>query len=374
MDSARHKIGLQPLGISRRSFLVSASGLAAASALTSLPSRPSWGVEAAKEVHWLTWGTYYSEHYMEGFTESTGIKVVVGSITSNDEEYALLKAGGTRDWDVWDSENAMCQLHIKDGLVKPLDYSRIPNAANIFPDLREAEWIMGPDGKPYFFVHIFGIDTVCYRIGAVDKPTSWNDMFNPAYKGRITMQDYALDAINIAGLILFGRDNFSAWTPDQMAQIKDKLIEQKPLIRSYWASEADARNLFLNGEVDIGTTWVPTARALQKEGVKVELIIPKEGAMGWSDNLGISKDASPEQEEAAYQLINFLLGEKRGLKINREAPYTTSTTGAWIDKLTSKEQSNLFLDQKELLALSNYRKLPPDYDQWTQLWDEIKLS
>lgn len=374
MDSAERKVGLQPLGLSRRSFLVSASSLAAASALTSLPSQPSWAVEAAKDLRWLTWGTYYSEHLLEGFTESTGIKLSVGSITSNDEEYALLKAGGTRDWDVWDSENAMCQLHIKDGLVKPLDYNRIPNAANLYPHFRNAEWIMGPDGKRYFFVHIFGIDTVCYRIGAVDKPTTWNDMFNPAYKGRVTMQDYALDAINIAGLILFGRDNFSAWTPDQMAQIKAKLIEQKPLIRSYWSSEADARNLFLNGEVDIGTTWVPTARALQQEGVKVDLIIPKEGAMGWSDNLGISKDASPEQEEASYQLINFLLGEKYGLKMNREAPYTTSATDAWVDKLTAKEKSNLFLDQTELLALSNYRKLPPDYDQWTQLWDEIKLS
>ena len=373
MSEATGKMQRLPLGVSRRRFLINASSVAAAAA-AGLGSRASWSATAAKDVRWLTWGTYYSENYMAGFSEGTGIDVSVGSITSNDEQFALLRAGGTQEWDMWDSENAMCQLHIKDGLVKPLDYDRIPNAAKLFPNFREAEWIMGPDGKPYFIVHIFGMDTISYRIGAVDKPTSWNDLFNPAYKGRITMQDYALDAINIAGLSLFGRDNYSAWTSNQMTQIKARLTEQKGLIRSYWASEADVRNLFLNGEVDIGVTWVPTARALQQEGFKVDLVIPKEGAIGWSDNLGISKDASPEQEEAAYQLINFLLGEKRGLKINRDAPYTTSTTGAWLDKLSTGEKSNLFLDQSELLALSNYRKLPPDYDQWTQLWDEIKLS
>jgi len=285
-----------------------------------------------------------------------------------------LKAGGTKDWDCWDAENAMCQLHIQAGLVKPLDYSRIPNSANLFPQFREAEWVMGPDGQPYFIVHIFGIDTICYRVGVVETPTSWNDLFNPAYAGRVTMQDYALDAINIAGLALFGRENYSAWTSDQMNEIERKLIEQKQFVRSYWASEADARNLFLNNEVDIGTTWVPTARALQQEGVEVDLVIPKEGALGWSDNLGISIDATPEQEEAAYQLINFCLGESYGMKMNKEAPYTTSTTGAWLDKLSEAEQANLFLDQTELLALSNYRKLPPNYDEWTQLWDEIKLS
>jgi spermidine/putrescine-binding protein len=357
--------------MSRRSVLVGASGLAALAAMAAAGGRPSW---AAEEVRWFTWGTYYSEHYLEGFKEATGVDVSVGSITSNDEEYAMLKAGGTSDWDVWDAENAMCQLHIKDGLVKPLDVSRIPNFEMTFPSLREAEWIMGPDGKHYFVVHIFGIDTICYRIAAVDKPTSWNDLFNPAYKGRVTMQDYALDGINIAGLALFGRDNFSAWTADQMTAITEALTKQKELIRSYWASEADARNLFLNNEVDIGTTWVPTARALQQEGVEVELIIPREGAMGWSDNLGISKDVTPEQEEAAYQLINFLLGEQYGLKINREAPYTTGTTYGWLDKLSTEEKSSLFLDETELLGLSNYRKLPPNYDEWTQLWDEIKLS
>ena len=370
MSSMNRKMGIQPLGLSRRKFLVSASSLTVASSVGSLRARRSLAAEAADEVRWLTWGTYYSEPYMEGFD----IDVVVGSITSNDEEFALLKAGGTRDWDCWDAENAMCQLHIQADLVKPLDYDRIPNAKNLFPHFKEPEWILGPDGQPYFIVHIFGIDTICYRIGAVDKPTSWNDLFNPDYTGKVTMQDYALDAINIAGMALFGRENYSAWTPDQMGQIEEKLIAQKDLIRSYWSSEADARDLFLNNEVNIGTTWVPTAQALQAEGVDVDLVIPQEGALGWSDNLGISKDADPEQEEAAYQLINFLLDEPYGMKMNREAPYTTSTTGAWIDKLSDEEQSKLFLDQTELLSLSNYRKLPPNYDEWTQLWDEIKLS
>lgn len=334
----------------------------------------SFSLAAEKEVRWYTWGTYYAPDYVQEFVNTKNIDVSAGFITGNDEQLAKLKAGGTHDWDVWDAENAMTQLHIENGLVKPLDMSRIPNSANLFPHLVDAPWTMGPDGKPYFICHIFGIDTLAYRTDMIEKPTTWNDLFNPEYKGRVTMQDYALDGINIAGLALFGRENYSAWTDDQMAAIVTLLEEQNGRVRSYWSSEADCRNLFLNGEVVIGTSWVPTAFALRDEGVPVDVSIPKEGAIGWSDNLGISIDATPEQEEVAYELINYLMGETYGTKINVGGPYTTGTTVSWIDKLDASTQENLFLTQSELLGLSNFRKLPPNYDEWSQIWEEVKLS
>lgn len=356
--------------VSRRTLLIGASTLAAASAMGFGPA----AFAAVRELRWLTWGTYFSDDYLAGFAEEANTELVVGAITNNDDQFAMLKAGGTSEWDVWDAENAMCQLHIQNGLVKPLDFSRIPNASMLFPHLRNASWTMGEDGQPYFICHVFGIETIAYRADLIDKPTSWNVLFDPNYAGKITQFDYALDAINIAGLALFGRENYSKWTPEQLAAIKDKLIEQKRLVRAYWASEADCRDLFLNGEVVVGQSWVPTALALKDEGLAVELVLPDEGAIGWSDNLAISSAISPEAEDQAYQLINFLMGEAYGLKINRGGPYTTGTTHGWVDKLSEEERSMLFLDQQELLSLSNYRFLPPDYDEWTQLWDEIKLS
>ncbi len=371
MTLAKNKVSLTPLGVSRRSFLVSASALTAAAALQG---RFRGALAAAQDIRWYTWGTYYSDDYLDGFSEQAGADLTVGSITSNDEQFAKLKAGGTSEWDVWDAENAMCQLHIESGLVKPLDLARIPNAAMLFPHLKNAAWTLGENGEPYFICHVFGIDTIAYRADMIERPTSWQDLFRPEYAGKVTMQDYALDGINIAGMALYGREGYSAWTQEQLSEIREKLIDQKRLIRSYWASEADCRNLLLNGEVVIGTSWVSTARALQEEGVDVDLVIPEEGAIGWSDNLGISADIEPEREEAAYQLINFLLGEQYGMKINRQAPYTTGTTYGWVDKLSEVERSNLFLDQTELLGRSNYRELPPNYDEWTLIWDEVKLS
>lgn len=359
-----------PPARSRRTFLVGASTLAAAASM-GLGRR---AFAAAEDLRWLTWGVYHNDDYLEGFENESDARLSVGAITNSDEQFAMLRAGGTREWEVWDTENAMCQLHIESGLVKPLDFSRIPNSEMLFPHLRGAEWTMGSDGQPYFICHIFGIDTIAYRSDLIDKPTSWADLFNPEYAGKVTFQDYALDAFNIGGLAYFGRENYSAWTPEQMEEIKARLIEQKKLVRSYWTSEADNRNLFLNGEVVIGMSWVSTAKSVKEQGVPVEIIIPKEGAIGWSDNLGISADISPEAEEEAYKLINFLLGESYGRKINAGGPYTTGTTYGWADGLDETVRKGLFLDQPELLGLSNFRKLPPNYDEWTQLWDEVKLS
>lgn len=380
MTTSNRPVRLMPGRFSRRSFLVGASGAAAsASMLLSLSAQRVFGAEMAKELRWYTWGTYYKPEYFEGFKETYGIDVSVGSISSNDQEYAMLKAGGTRDWDIFDVENASAQLYAKDGLVQPLDYGRIPNSSMLFPNLQKPEWCVGADGKTYFIVHIFGIDTIAYRADLVEEPpTSWAALFDEKYEGKITFQDYALDAINMAGLVLFGRTpsegGYSAWTDAQLEEIKKKLVDQKKLVRSYWATEADARNLFVNGEVVIGETWVPTAYALRAEGLNVELALPSEGPWGWSDNFGISRDADEATTNAAYEMINFCLGPDYGIKINRDAPYTTSTTYGWLDKLTEAEKKVLFLDQVKIFNTFNYRKLPPNYDKWTQIWEEVKIS
>ena len=152
------------------------------------------------------------------------------------------------------------------------------------------------------------------------------------------------------------------------------MIDQKKLVRTYWTAEGDNRNLFLNGELTIGYSWVPTAYALRDEGLDVRLVIPKEGPFAWSDNLGISSEADEATTNAAYKVIDFLLGEDYGLKINRDAPYTTGTTYGWLNKLTDEEKKILFLDQVEMFGTFNYRKLPPNYDKWVQIWEEVKAS
>lgn len=355
-------------GQSRRSVLLGAGAFVSLMAGTPL----SRVLAAGQDLRWLTWSTYFSDDLFADFSKET--KLSVGSITDNDAELASLKSGGTKEWDLWDCENATCQLHIKEKLVKPLDLSRIPNAAKLFPNLKNAAWTMGPDGQPYFITHIFGIDTIAYRSDKMAKPTTWKALFDPANAGKITMQDYALDGVNIAGMVLFGREGFSNWTDDQLVKIREALVAQRKLVRTYWASESDCRDLFLNGEVYVGTSWVPTANAVKKQGVAVELTIPEEGAMGWSDNLGISSAIDPAREAAAYEVINYCLGETYGLKINKSAPYLTGTTDAWEGKLSADEKHALFLDSPELLAKSNYRRLPANYDKYIELWDKVKLS
>jgi spermidine/putrescine transport system substrate-binding protein len=370
--------GHSPARFSRRSFLVSGSSLLAASALLS-GGRSLRAADMADEIRWYTWGTYYKPSYMEGFTESTGIELVIGSIESNDQEYAKMRAGGNREWDVFDVENVSAPLYIKEGLVQPLDFSRIPNSSMLFPNLRAPHWNTGADGQQYFIVHAFGIDTIAYRADLIDTPpTSWNDLFDPKHEGKIGLMDYALDVINLAGLALYGQDSgeggYSAWTDGQLEEIKKKLSDQKRLVRTYWKTEADNRNLFLNGEITIGFSWVPTAYALQDEGLDVQLALPKEGPFAWSDNLAISSEADEETINAAYELINFILGPDYGIKINRDAPYTTGTTYGWLDQLSDEEQKILFLDQVEMFETFNYRALPPNYDKWVQMWEEVKAG
>ena len=120
--------------------------------------------------------------------------------------------------------------------------------------------------------------------GGVD---SWSVMHDPANSGKmIVLDDTNNNIVNTA--IYLGMDNPYNLSEAEMEQVKQKLIEQKQLVRTYYAGFEEGNQIFDGGGISLMFSMGEfQEKALQDMGHNVKYIIPKEGGIGWLDTLSL---------------------------------------------------------------------------------------
>ena len=111
--------------IKRLSLAVAAASLALGAAAAQ-----------ANEVRVYNWSDYIAPDTLEKFTEATGIEVVYDVYDSNEVLDAALLAGRS-GYDVVVPSNHYLTRHISAGVYRELDHDRLPNLANLNPDLMD---------------------------------------------------------------------------------------------------------------------------------------------------------------------------------------------------------------------------------------------
>ena len=144
-----------------------------------------------------------------------------------------------------------------------------------------------------------------------------------------------------------------------MNAVRDKLIECKPIVRTYWDSRQQLEDLLKNEEVWVATSWDAIAWTLMKENPgKFKYVVPKEGAVGWFDTFAIS--AGAENVDAAYKWINFVMKPENAAVIINKTGYQTASQGAV--ELASPEMAKIVaetLPPEKMKTIKWYFPLPP---------------
>jgi len=264
--------------------------------------------------------------------------------------------------------------YIASNLVQPLDLTKIPNAAHMYPVFRDQE-LNKKDGKYYALPYYWGINTIVYRTDLMDEKPDWSVFFKgEKYKGKLAMRDYAVEGIMIAALYLgIPQKEIFSMDDRQLAECKKALIAEKALLRTYWTSIADLTNLFATGEVVCAFSWLPPYYDLSKQGVKIGLSLPKEGVPSWCDVLAIPTGVEGAKLDAAYQLINYLLGPEYGLKLAFGGPYAQSTDVV-RDQLPPEQQERIFIKDIKVMESFVWPQIPRRYNDWVTMWNEVKAS
>lgn len=249
-------------------------------------------------LHYFTWSDYVEPALLEPFERQYGVKVVVDTFGSNEELLAKLQSGAT-GYDIAVPSDFMVSIMAREGILAELDLEKIPNVRLLTDRLQRLP--VDPEHR-YSVPYLWGTVGIGYDSEAIPAPPqSWAILWDPRYKGRISMLNDQREVLGVA-LLSIGQ-SINATDPQVIERAKAKLLSQKPLVKTYTSETYD--QLLVSGEVALAHGWGGTVARAMAERPTVKYVVPKEGGTIWTDCLVVLKASS--HKDLAMRLINFLL-------------------------------------------------------------------
>lgn len=315
----------------------------------------------------IVWEGYTDSSFAKPFEEQTGCTVKATYAGSSDEMFAKFRTGGGRTYDIISASGDITERLYKAGLVRAIDTSKLENYSAVFPSFQGGKWNTF-DGKPYGVTFAWGPNVLVYNTEAVKPaPKSWDVLFDPDYTGKISIPDNPMTIADVA--LWLGKSDPYNLTEADLAEVKDKLLELRPHIRKFWTTAGELANLFQSGEVVMAHAWPLTYTQLSEAGFPVGSVSPKGKLTGWTDSWMIStKSRNPD---VAYQWIDYILSGN-GQKGVMDVTGYSGATELGAEAVGAERAHELFMDDLSLHSQINMWQSVKNYDQWVQLWNEIR--
>ena len=257
---------------------------------------------------------------------------------------------------------------VKEGMLEKLDHSKLNYFKEIPAHLLNKEF--DPNNQ-YSLPYIYGLTGIEVNKDDVDpsKITSWADLWNPEYKGKVLMTSDAREVFHVALLL----DGKSPNTTNE-ADIKGAYERLLTLLPNVAVFNSDSPEVpYVQGEVSLGMIWNGSAYMAQRENPNLEFIYPKEGAIFWMDNYAIPKGA--KNVDNAYKFMDFLLRPENAKAIIEKMGYSMANEGA--RKLMTPEMANsplLFPPEQEVQKGIMQGDVGDAVDIYEKYWNMLKTS
>ena len=251
-------------------------------------------------------------------------------------------------------------------LLRPIDPAGIEDWDEL--EFRDNEGVQAGDGLVNFVPIAAGPQGIIYNTDEVsDPPTSWADLFDPRYAGRVSIDGGTWLTPLAEAAMAAGIEDPMAMSDDQVEEAQAFLADHRDQIRSFADSDADKFNLFKSGEVVIADGGRGSAAQLQAAGQPVKWVAPDEGAMAWVCGLAITADA--ENIPAAYKLINYFVSPPAQAMI-AQAGLTVVNPEAMAKVPANLRES---ADPGSLTGVIPEVQ-PDNYQTWVRAWQEVKAG
>jgi spermidine/putrescine transport system substrate-binding protein len=271
------------------------------------------GREEEKVLDVYNWGTYIAPELIPAFEAKYSVKVNYTEFTSNDELYASLKAGSA-NYDIVVPTDYMAQTLIKENMLQPLNQSMIPNFSNI--DTLFVNPPYDPNNE-HCVPYQWGTAGLGYNKTTIPSVNSWAVMFNGEHAGRISWLNESRLTFG-AALIYLGHDP-NTTDPAQIDEATQLLLKTKPDVAAF--APDTGQDLLDNRTVDITMEWSGDIFQLMMTNPDVAYVIPREGAIIWTDNMCIP--ATALHPNLAHKFIDFILDADIGAALSNYTQYGT---------------------------------------------------
>lgn len=303
------------------------------------------GTEVAKagkvsgSVTFSNWPGYVDEgkqNTIAEFEQAKGVKVkYIEDINDNAEFFGKLQpqlekgeSGGRSLFVVTDW---MAKQMFDLGYLQEIDQADLPNVSeHLLPSLESPAF--DPERK-YSVPWQTGMTGLMVNTKEAPDVKAINDIFNPKYKGKITVLTELRDTIP---LLLKGDGiDPSEATPDQWLKAIKKLQDAVDSGQLRRFTGNDYTQDLTNGNVVAAIGWSGDTSLIENKDV--EWRMPKEGCILWSDNMVIPKGAP--NPAAAVSFMDFVYQPKVQADISEYVQYVTPVTG--VKEVLAKEDPKL---------------------------------
>jgi len=333
---------------------------------------PGRATKHASTVTLFQWEDYMNEPFLADYERRYSEKPSVAMFADEDEAFAKMRAGYHPD------VMGPCYYEFprwrEAGLLQPVDTTKLKNWNKISPTLRNLPGIAAGPNKVWFVPHYWGNTSVTFRTDLAPeyvRSQSWNILFDPKYRGRISLLDGVDDTIPFVAHML-GIDAYTM-TPSQYDSVKAKLKEAVKQARLVSSEDTTLAQGLASGELVAAMSWRIVYSTLHREGRPVAYMNPPGGMLTYVCGLVMHKN--PSDEAKALALIDSSLGDGA-------SAYTIEHIGdepaneAALRNVSNATFENLGLtrDVETFLKSGIFERRLPDKDRIVNDWTEIRAG
>jgi putative spermidine/putrescine transport system substrate-binding protein len=239
------------------------------------------------------------------------------------------------------------------GAVEQLDYSKIPNAGNILPQMR----------YPYGIGHIYSGKVVVYNPKLIaPAPASFKDAFDPKHGNKIGFIDIQYQYVMAAASLAAG-GKVSDFEPGKAVLLEAK----KAGARIYPTNEAFAQALKTE-EIGVGVMWKARVVQWQNAGISVESVAPREGLPLYISGFSIPKNAP--NKDGAYAYMNAMLEKSAQEAFAVDMGYNPTVKNAVVAPDLQKRIGFTPEEQERLIDL-DYGYIAKNDQALKEWWDKV---
>jgi spermidine/putrescine transport system substrate-binding protein len=305
------------------------------------------------------WPAYMDDETVDLFRRESGIDLRYNEDLNDNAEFFAkvqpdLSAGRNPGADIVTPSYWLAARLISLGWVEEVPFDDIPNADNLVADLRNPDW--DPDGR-YSLPWQSGLSGIAYNISATGRELgSFDDLFDPAFRGKIGMLTEMRDTVGLA-LLADGKD-VTDITYDEAAGAFDRIEQAKEdgQIRQFTGN--DYMDDLAAGNFVACVGWSGDISQLALDNPDLRFVIPEAGGMRWSDIMIIPTGAANLDNLARW--MDYVYDPVNAARIAAFIGFNSPVEGVQEELAKSSDPAVAALAESELMfptdeMLSNVR-------------------
>jgi spermidine/putrescine transport system substrate-binding protein len=313
------------------------------------------------------WTLYIDKKVNKDFVKEFGVKgfKYTEDVNDNEEFFGKIRQPLAQGQDIGRDivvlTDWMAARMVRLGYLEPLDKKNIPNAENLQPALADPQW---DPGRKYSLPWQSGMTALGYNRAKTGREIkSYKDVFDPEFKGRVSLLSDGRDASNLV-LMRDGIKPEDATIDDVLAAIEEiDKANRAGQIRRFTGND-------YTQDLTKGNLWISQAYSgdliqLQADNPDLEFVIPEEGGTLWTDNMLMPAEATNPYAAEVY--MNYVYDPEVAARIAAWVNYVTPVVGAKEALMKSDpklaENQLIFPSDETLANLHPYVNLDEDEER-----------